>query len=118
MSKKKKHRKPARVAERELTKPKAPPRSQARPTEREQGMKAFTRNDYDGAIAAWAAVLRAEPSLPVAQTLAEAHFRRACLNMAPNAAKALEDLQAANNLMPDHPIYIYHRGVAYHRTAK
>jgi tetratricopeptide (TPR) repeat protein len=91
-----------------------PARSQpTRLNERQQGTVAFERKDYDGAISAWTGALRAQPSLAVAQALAEAYFRRACSSKIP--ARGLHDLQAACNLVPEDPVYLYHRGLAQHR---
>lgn len=91
--------------------------SSPRPSERERGMAAFRRGDYQGAILAWTPLLRRETEQGgLRRALAEAHFRRACTN--PRAESALEDLKSANEMIPGDPIYLYHLGVCYHRRGE
>jgi tetratricopeptide (TPR) repeat protein len=92
-------------------------RSAARNTvnERERGLQAFDKGDFDTAIAAWISALRAKPSSAVEAALAEAYFRRACLNRQRAPDVVLADLQAARDLVPDDAQYNYHIGLAQHR---
>jgi tetratricopeptide (TPR) repeat protein len=107
-----------RKRERELTsRPEAHAdgRSAGSGGERTRGMQAFQRGDYGAAISAWEILYRRAPGEPLARALAEAHFRRACLNSRRLPAQALEDLRLAVELVPDDARYLYHRGLALHR---
>lgn len=78
---------------------------------------AFEAGDYGEAIRAWKAAARSGMDGPLKRALAEAHFRRA-LASAANPARAARDLEEASALAPDHAIYHYHRGLAYHRQGQ
>ncbi|MBE7514877.1 MAG: tetratricopeptide repeat protein [Anaerolineales bacterium] len=96
------------------TRPENPPRPLLRLTDRERGVAAFERGDYEGAIQAWSAQARREPpDEALRRALAEAHFRRACSNL--RAESALNDIQTANTYYPGDPLYLYHLGLAHHR---
>ena len=84
-------------------------------SERERGLQAFDKGDFDSAIAAWISALRAKASSTVEAALAEAYFRRACLNRQRAPDIVLADLQAARDLVPDDAQYNYHIGLAQHR---
>ncbi|MCC7448935.1 MAG: tetratricopeptide repeat protein [Anaerolineae bacterium] len=84
-------------------------------TEYQRGWQAFTSGDYDAAIAAWTKALHTKPSETTAQALAEAYFRRACLNRKRAPGVMLDDLQAARRLAPDDARYSYHIGLMQHR---
>lgn len=89
----------------------------ARPqiSEREQGRRAFARGDLDSAIAHWTKALQARSSARLEQALAEAHFRRACLNRKRPSAAILDDLQTASTLVPGDPRYSFHTGLLQHQ---
>jgi tetratricopeptide (TPR) repeat protein len=95
--------------------PPAPAMPPTRLNSREQGMQAFNRGDYNGAILAWTNALRAAPSGVIERALAEAYFRRACLNWRKASEQVLSDLQNACDLLPGDAVYVYYRGLAHHR---
>ncbi len=80
---------------------------------KQNGLKAFHRNDFSAAIDQWSRLdLEAEPA--VSRALAEAHFRRALL--ARGAAQCQADLARSVELMPGEGRYWYHLGLAHHRA--
>jgi tetratricopeptide (TPR) repeat protein len=121
MSKKKRHSPKHDPTHRSYDSPAVPIQKPVRATtrstisERERGLQAFNKGDFDTAIAAWISALRAKPSSAVEAALAEAYFRRACLNRQRAPDVVLADLQAARDLVPDDAQYNYHIGLAQHR---
>lgn len=84
-------------------------------SEREQGQRAFARSDLDSAIAHWTKALQVQPSARLEQALAEAYFRRACLNRKRPLSAFLDDLQTASTLMPDDPRFSLYIGLLQHQ---
>jgi tetratricopeptide (TPR) repeat protein len=79
------------------------------------GMQAFKRVDYDGAIYHWTKTLQKKdrpPDVPFA--LAEAHFRRALSKPVTD----LKDLNEAIKLKPNDNCYNYHLALAYHNQGE
>src|SRR3972149_897812 len=90
----------------------APPSNPA-VTPRQNGLKAFRRNDFNAAIDQWGRLdLGTDPAVRTA--LAEAHFRRALA--VKDAAQSLADLARSTELMPGEGCYWYHLGLAHHRA--
>ncbi len=83
--------------------------------EYQRGLQAFTKGDFDSAIAAWTKALQSKPSESIGGALAEAYFRRACLNRKRTPNTILDDLQSARQLAPDDARYSYHIGLTQHR---
>jgi tetratricopeptide (TPR) repeat protein len=82
---------------------------------KQNGLRAFQRNDFTAAIKDWSRVDRkAEPM--VGPALAEAHFRRALNAADPN--QRLADLMQAVELAPNEGRFWYHLGLAYHRAGR
>ncbi len=82
--------------------------------QRKQGLRHFQANRFDEAIAVWQPM--ADNDVPVATALAEAHFRRA-LNTAAGHEQ-VTDLRFSVALAPNDMRYLYHLGLALHRTGK
>ena len=87
-------------------------------SQREQGRQAFTKGDLDGAITYWTKALLSEPSESLERALAEAYFRRACIQHKRPPDAVLADLQAARALVPDDSRFSYYTGLTYHQLGK
>lgn len=79
------------------------------------GLKAFQSGDTTQAITTWE---RIPADLRPVEALAEAYFRRGLQRLygsQPDPQAGLQDLQQANQYLPDDPLYAYHLGLAWHR---
>ncbi len=79
---------------------------------RKQGMRAFSANSFDAAIAAWSQLDQGDAA--VQRALAEAYFRRALTQS--EDTQRVADMQEAHRRQPDEPRYQYHLALALHRT--
>ena len=84
--------------------------------EARRGFAAFERGEYGTAIQAWTQARRAGVPAAVDRALAEAHFRRALA--ATTDGRRAQELHEAVALAPDHAVYQYHLGLAYHRQGQ
>jgi tetratricopeptide (TPR) repeat protein len=78
---------------------------------RQQGMRAFSANNFDMAIAYWSRLHQHDEGVHAA--LAEAYFRRALQQ--PHGANRVADVRQAHMLMPEDMRYQYHLGLALHQ---
>jgi tetratricopeptide (TPR) repeat protein len=82
---------------------------------KQNGLRAFQRNDFTAAIKDWSRLNpKTEPA--VGSALAEAHFRRA-LNTA-DASQRVSDLTRATELAPQEGRFWYHLGLTQHRAGR
>jgi tetratricopeptide (TPR) repeat protein len=82
-------------------------------TPKQNGLKAFSRNDFSTAIEQWSRLdLETEPA--VRSAMAEAHFRRALA--ARDVEQCLADLTRSTELIPGEGRFWYHLGLAHHRA--
>lgn len=79
---------------------------------RKKGMRAFSSNSLDAAIACWSQLDQGDAQ--VAAALAEAYFRRALAQA--DSAVQVADLRQAVELVPDEVRYQYQLGLALHRA--
>ncbi len=80
---------------------------------RKQGMRAFSANSFDSAIALWSK-LDHKNDKQVRTALAEAYFRRALSE--PEPAQRVRNLQQARSFAPSDMRYQYHLGLALHQS--
>lgn len=81
-----------------------------------RGLDAFERGEYGVAIQAWTQARRAGAPEAVDRAIAEAHFRRALA--ATTDGRRAQELHEAVVPAPDHAVYQYHLGLAYHRQGQ
>lgn len=87
---------------------------------RQNGMQAFKRQDYAGAIITWERAYKQQASPQTAVALAEAYFRRGMQGQQQklDASATLADLERAVQLQPDDACYTYHLALALHRRGQ